>query len=95
MVQIITLLKIPWGSTSVLHSWWNMINVKTLLPEESTSSTWRVVIHHFIVLRRASLFLLMVLLNVNVMEKFWIYDVHLVHRIKSPKPQYLETHLVF
>lgn len=56
MVQIITLLKIPWESTSLLDSWWNMENFKTLLPEEGPSSTWRVVIHHFIVLRRASLF---------------------------------------
>lgn len=56
MVQIITLLKIPWESTCLLQSRWNMGNLKTLLPEEGTSSTWRVVIHHFIVLRRASLF---------------------------------------
>lgn len=49
--------------------------------EESTSSTWRVVVLHFIVPRQASLFtrtfltlqlLLMVLPNVNVVEKdFW------------------------
>lgn len=38
--------------------------------------------------------LLMVLLNVNVVEKeFWKYNVHLVYRMRCPKLQSLKTHL--